>query len=129
MMTFSEMTNGELDRAVAAIMKKFTTRDGEEVTVYIDDDNAELILIADDWRVTWSPSTEAGDFDDVRREIIRRGWSWWCSYNADAKRYYFGIGDIDDFMLGLVGAMADSLQRAGCIAFLQAIESQKGGKS
>lgn len=121
-MSFNEMTNEELDAVLAETIKELID-DDDRIILQVDDHGTVVVgaemALADTptfW-LKWSPSTNIADFDDVKREIERRGWSWWSSYNSSTKRYYFGIGVASG---DPARSVAETLERAGCIAFLKA---------
>ena len=108
------------------------------VTDYSTLDNAELnklcaevLNIPFDDRmpsIRWSATEHCEDFEDIKREIERRGWGWKATSgyrdHNELRQYRFtvhcGFGSRAE-----VTNFAPTESRAGCIAFLRAVEATK----
>lgn len=114
MTDFSEMTDWEVDKAVAGIVKKITRHRGSARLLV--DDGLELVHITGGG--TWYPSTHPGDFADVEHWIEQQGWVWWASYEPWDKSYFYNVRNPKtDVIKG--AHERESRMRAGCIALLR----------
>jgi len=142
-MDYSKLSNAEIDALCAEAIGEYVDEDEDRVELRRRealDGTTEAWMCWPDidekegdgssW-FSWEPS-QGYACEDVKREIERRGWDWSCEYKRsgqDTKMYRFRVA----FRFGENNARRDERShvakteaRAGCVAFLRAVEATKG---
>lgn len=138
---YSQFSGKELDTAVAEAFGWKQRSDGywSENTTDENDENDKVFGVMFTWDSCdyeipiFSPSRKAGHLEYVKRAIESRGWRWRCAAYSSGSLFTFRVSmqiDPDWDKSEEIGvASRKTEQRAGCEAFLGAIEYEHTGNS
>lgn len=111
-MDYEELTRHELEAEVAKHMQDWkNVYKPEGYIYYVGEYRGENRIIP-------SCLVQPHAFEDVKREIERRGWEWAC---AMLPKHGYEFAVFNEHIDAYIG-VDDSEFRAGCIAFLRACE-------